>query len=181
MMSGDDPATGQRPAERENPYRVATGSFAGKPSPGTDRNDLPQLYHDRSFWGITVTQFLGAFNDNLFKQLMLLLSLKVAAQDRQPVAMFVFSAPFLLFSGYAGYLADRHSKRTVIVLAKLAEIVVMLMGLAAFLSFGRWGFPGLLVVLFLMGTHSAFSGRASTGSCRRCFGRATCPGPTASS
>ena len=42
---------------------------------------------------MTVTQFLGAFNDNLFKQLMLLLSLKVAAQDRQPVAMFVFSAP----------------------------------------------------------------------------------------
>jgi acyl-[acyl-carrier-protein]-phospholipid O-acyltransferase/long-chain-fatty-acid--[acyl-carrier-protein] ligase len=112
---------------------------------------------------MTVTQFLGAFNDNLFKQLMLLLSLKVAAQDRQPVAMFVFSAPFLLFSGYAGYLADRHSKRTVIVLAKIAEILVMLMGLAAFLSFGQWGFPGLLVVLFLMGTHSAFFGPSKYG------------------
>ena len=52
---------------------------------------------------VTSTQFLGAFNDNLFKQLMLLLSLKVATQseDLQPVAMVVFSAPFLLFSGFA--------------------------------------------------------------------------------
>ena len=45
------------------------------------------------------TQFLGAFNDNLFKQLMLLLSLKVAGRDMQPQAMFIFSLAFLLFSG----------------------------------------------------------------------------------
>ena len=38
-------------------------------------------------------------------------------------------APFVIFSGYAGYLADRHSKRIIIVLAKVAEIVVMLLGL----------------------------------------------------
>jgi acyl-[acyl-carrier-protein]-phospholipid O-acyltransferase/long-chain-fatty-acid--[acyl-carrier-protein] ligase len=123
----------------------------------------PALYHDVSFWGMIVTQFLGAFNDNLFKQLMLLLSLKVSSQDRQPVAMFVFSAPFLIFSGYAGYLADRFSKRTIIVWAKVAEIAVMLLGLVAFLAFAVGGFPGLLVVLFLMGAQSAFFGPSKYG------------------
>lgn len=112
---------------------------------------------------MTVTQFLGAFNDNLFKQLMLLLALTIATVDRQPIAMFVFSAPFLLFSGYAGFLADRFSKRHIIVLSKVAEIVVMGLGLVAFLYFEWWGFAGLLVVLFLMGTQSAFFGPSKYG------------------
>jgi MFS family permease len=127
--------------------------------------ELPSLYHDRSFWGMTVTQFLGAFNDNLFKQLMLLLSLKVATEsgDLQPVAMVVFSAPFLLFSGYAGYLADRFRKQRIIVLCKVAEIAVMLLGVIGFLAFGASGFSGLLLVLFLMGTQSAFFGPSKYG------------------
>lgn len=128
-----------------------------------EQDGRPALYRDASFWGVIVTQFLGAFNDNLFKQLMLLLSLKVSLQDRQPVAMFVFSAPFLIFSGYAGYLADRFSKRAIIVWAKVAEIAIMLLGLVAFLAFALGGFPGLLMVLFLMGTHSAFFGPSKYG------------------
>jgi MFS family permease len=126
---------------------------------------LPPLYHDTSFWGMTVTQFLGAFNDNLFKQLMLLLSLKVAVDQRdlQPVAMVVFSAPFLLFSGYAGYLADRYRKQRIIVASKVAEIGVMLLGVVGFLAFATMGFPGLLLILFLMGTQSAFFGPSKYG------------------
>jgi MFS family permease len=112
---------------------------------------------------MTVTQFLGAFNDNLFKQLMLLLALTVSTVDRQPIAMFVFSFPFILFSGYAGYLADRFSKRRIIVLSKVAEIAVMGLGVPAFLLFGWSGFPGLLLVLFLMGTQSAFFGPSKYG------------------
>jgi MFS family permease len=75
----------------------------------------------------------------------------------------VFSAPFLLFSGYAGFLADRFSKRRVIVLCKVAEIGIMLLGLVAFLAFARIGYGGLLFVLFLMGTHSAFFGPSKYG------------------
>ena len=127
---------------------MGAGAAGIRPVRLIDTDTLPTLYRDHCFWGMIVTQFLGAFNDNLFKQLMLLLALKVAGQDRQWEAMFVFSAPFVIFSGYAGYLADRHSKRAIIVLAKVAEILVMLMGLAAFLSFDRWGFAGLFVVLF---------------------------------
>src|SRR5438874_608043 len=100
------------------------------------------LLGDRSFWGMTATQFLGAFNDNLFKQLMLLLAIPVGAaaaqaEDQQWYAMMVFSLPFVLFSGFAGYLSDRYSKRTVIVACKVAEIGIMLLGVLGFLSYAR--------------------------------------------
>src|SRR3954462_10413129 len=86
---------------------------------------LPELYHDKSFWGMATTQFLGAFNDNLFKQLLLLLATPTAieraagtASDKQSLAMVVFAVPFLIFSGIAGFLCDRVSKRVVVVGAK---------------------------------------------------------------
>ncbi len=122
-------------------------------------SNLP-LMRDVSFWGMSITQFLGAFNDNLYKQLVLLLSIPVVVssvqQDQQDLATIVFSLPFVLFSGYAGYLSDRYSKRRIIVASKMAEIVAMLLGLLAFILYRSSGYPGLLVVLFLMGTQSAF-------------------------
>jgi MFS family permease len=140
----------------------------------------PGLFRDRSFWGLTATQFLGAFNDNVFKQLMLLLAIPVGAaaaqvEDQQWYAMMAFSLPFVLFSGYAGYLSDRYSKRTVIVLAKVAEIGVMLLGLGAFLAYWITGYPGLLVVLFLMGVHSAFFGPGKYGILPELFRPADLP------
>jgi acyl-[acyl-carrier-protein]-phospholipid O-acyltransferase/long-chain-fatty-acid--[acyl-carrier-protein] ligase len=134
---------------------------------GLEAHDTP-LFGDRAFWGITATQFLGAFNDNVFKQLMLLLAIPVGAAaadkaDEQGLATMVFSLPFVLFSGLAGYLSDRFSKRRVIVLCKLAEIGIMLLGMLGFLAFGITGYRGLLVVLFLMGTHSAFFGPGKYG------------------
>jgi MFS family permease len=126
------------------------------------------LFHDRSFWGMTATQFFGAFNDNLFKQLMLLLAIPVGAAaaqkaDEQGLATMIFSLPFVLFSGFAGYLSDRYSKRTMIVVCKVAEIGIMLLGMIGFLAYGSTGYRGLLVVLFLMGTHSAFFGPGKYG------------------
>lgn len=133
-----------------------------------DKEALPRLYRDVAFWGMTVTQLFGAFNDNLFKQLMLLLAVPVGLgavfqQDQQGLATIVFSLPFVLFSGYAGFLADRYSKQPIIVLAKVAEIVVMLLGLLAFLCYSVTGYTGLLVVLFLMGAQSAFFGPPKYG------------------
>jgi len=136
-----------------------------------------------SFVGYVATQFLGAFNDNLFKQLMLLLAIPtvvagVAAgggvgaeggaaagggADLQGFATIIFGFPFVIFGGVAGYLADRFSKRRVIVLSKAAEIVVMVMGLFAFLAAPVIGFSGLWVVMFLMGTQSAFFGPGKYG------------------
>ena len=135
----------------------------------SDRTDSrPRLYADMAFWGMTATQLFGAFNDNLYKQLMLLLAVPVGIasvfqQDQQGLATIVFSLPFVLFSGYAGFLADRFSKQPIIVLAKLAEILIMLLGLLAFLNYSVTGYAGLLAVLFLMGTHSAFFGPPKYG------------------
>ncbi|MCH7726126.1 MAG: MFS transporter, partial [Planctomycetes bacterium] len=63
----------------------------------------------------------------------------------------------------AGFLADRFSKRRIIIPAKIAEIFVMALGLVAFLSIDALGFTGLLVVLFLMGMQSAFFGPGKYG------------------
>lgn len=137
----------------------------------SDRDSAP-LLQDSAFWGMTATQFLGAFNDNLFKQLLLLLSVAVAtgasvsatgSKDLQWVALFVFSLPFILFSGFAGFLSDRHGKRRVIVLSKVAEIVVMLLGMAALIAYTSTGLIGPMAVLFLMGTQSAFFGPGKYG------------------
>ena len=129
---------------------------------------LPGLYQDGAFWGMTATQLFGAFNDNLFKQLMLLLAVPVGAaavsqDDQQWLATVVFSLPFVLFSGYAGFLSDRFSKRTIILLAKMGELVVMTLGVLAFANYSRTGYTGLLVVLGLMGTQSAFFGPSKYG------------------
>ncbi len=123
------------------------------------------LMRDRSFYGITITQFLGAFNDNLFKQLMLLLAIPAlpGMPDQQQIATIIFALPFVLFSGIAGYLSDRYSKRIVIVWAKASEIGIMLLGMLGFILFGHTGYLGLLFVLFLMGVHSTFFGPGKYG------------------
>lgn len=144
---------------------TSTDGNAARPTiEPVDHDSLPTLYRDGSFWGMSATQFLGAFNDNLFKQLMLLLALDVAARDYwQGIATVIFSLPFVLFSGFAGFLSDRNSKRPIVILAKVAEIVVMLLGVIAFVAYGVFGFTGLLIVLFLMGTQSAFFGPGKYG------------------
>lgn len=125
----------------------------------------PTLYRDASFWGLVATQFWGAFNDNVFKQLMLLLAVKggSAGEDQQGLATSLFSLPFILFSGYAGFLSDRFSKPKIITLCKIAEIGIMALGMVAFLGYSQTGYNGLLGVLFLMGMHSAFFGPGKYG------------------
>lgn len=160
-----------REAAGNNPDR-AVGP-AGDVDPGQTKVAHP--LSNPSFVGFIATQFLGAFNDNLFKQLMLLLAIPAAAAaaaadpdaaagaDLQGVATVVFGVPFVIFGGVAGYLADRFSKRRVIVLSKAAEILVMCLGLGAFLLAPQIGFSGLWMVMFLMGTQSAFFGPGKYG------------------
>jgi acyl-[acyl-carrier-protein]-phospholipid O-acyltransferase/long-chain-fatty-acid--[acyl-carrier-protein] ligase len=136
------------------------------------------LLRDRSFWGMTATQFLGAFNDNVYKQTLLLLFVAVpwgadqagnpVTRDLQGFGSLIFALPFILFSGFAGFLSDRFSKQRVIVCCKLAEVVIMLIGLGLFLIYDRSGMSlpmlGLFIgVLFLMGSHSAFFGPGKYG------------------
>lgn len=152
-----------------------------------DDHSLPSLYRDNAFWGMTSTQFLGAFNDSVFKQIVLLLCVAVTVsgddepRDQQFLAQGIFAIAFILLSGISGYWSDRVSKRSLIVLCKGLEIVVMLAAVTAFialpsleihsasggsqeLTFSPRGTPWLLLgVLFLMGSQSAVFGPAKYG------------------
>jgi acyl-[acyl-carrier-protein]-phospholipid O-acyltransferase/long-chain-fatty-acid--[acyl-carrier-protein] ligase len=122
---------------------------------------------------MTLTQFLGAFNDNVYKQTLLLLFVAVPTPgggtiDLQGTGSFLFALPFILFSGFAGYLSDRHRKRTVIVLCKVAEVGIMIGGCLLFLLYRETGMSLAMaavfcVGLFFMGTHSAFFGPGKYG------------------
>lgn len=85
-------------------------------------HETPPILQDRSLWGLTVTQFLGAFNDNIFKQFVLLVCVTAGLQ---PAAQAIFALPFVLGSWLAGAIADRLSKRWLIVFCKVLEIAVM--------------------------------------------------------
>lgn len=133
-------------------------------------DERPELGRDTSFWAMASTQFLGAFNDNLFKQLILLLATPTLEQvaagsavDLQSRAQYIFAAAFLLFSGFAGFLSDRYSKSRIVVICKVAEIVIAILGMIGFFYYDRIGVNGMFVVLFLMGTHSAFFGPSKYG------------------
>ena len=116
----------------------------------------------RGFNALVGAQFFGAFNDNLFKQLILILAVLVLfpGKDLQGLAFAVFSLPFVLFSGIAGDLSERYSKRSIIVRMKIAEIGVMGLGIVAFMTMS-WTL--MLVVLAVMGIQSAFFGPSKYG------------------
>ena len=117
----------------------------------------------RSFGWLNATQFLGALNDNIFKLLIILYLVgpdKVRASSVTALVGVVFVVPFLLFTAFAGKLADHFSKRDIIVTAKIAEVAAMLAGCAAFYMGNE---ILLYCVLFLMCTQSAFFGPSKYG------------------
>lgn len=149
-------------------------------SPTTHSKALPPLpWKNKSFLSFLTTQALGAFNDNVFKQLVLLLGVgfSVANVEYQALVQFLFALPFLLFSGLAGDLADRYSKARIMLICKIMEIVIALLGTWAFLlmysshkPLGGIPFCGipmhlifLAAVAFLLGTQSAFFGPPKYG------------------
>ena len=125
------------------------------------------LLATRRFLPLAITQFLGAFNDNLFKNALVILITFVLAErsglNAQVLVVMaggIFILPFFLFSATAGQLADKHDKAWLTRWIKLAEIVLML-GAAA--GFYLGSVYVLMAVLFLMGTQSAFFGPIKFG------------------
>jgi acyl-[acyl-carrier-protein]-phospholipid O-acyltransferase/long-chain-fatty-acid--[acyl-carrier-protein] ligase len=110
------------------------------------------------------TQFLGAFNDNLFKIVVSMLAVHAASSastGRQlSLVGAVFILPFLFFSGYGGQIADTWSKRTVLIVTKSLEIVATGLGLLAFVI-GRLDLT--YVVLFLIALQATFFSPAKYG------------------
>lgn len=129
------------------------------------------------FIGIVATQFLGAFNDNYFKQLVLLKCVELARtsdQGLQPLALAAFALPFCLLSGLGGFLSDRLSKRNVIVACKVGEILIMAMAVWVLWPGGYEGATQLkllIVVLGLMGAQSAIFGPSKYGILPEIFNR----------
>lgn len=120
------------------------------------------LLRQRRFAPFFLKQFLGAFNDNVFRNgLVILITFQgvlIAGMDARTlanVAGAVFILPFFLFSATAGQLADKYEKSLLIRRIKLLEVALMTFAAVAFAS-SHYGI--LLAVLFLMGWQSTLFG-----------------------
>ncbi len=132
--------------------------------------------HTHPLRGLLIAQFLGAFNDNAWKLIVALLAIKAvaavhgasgpafqaASQTQTTLAFVVFTLPLMVVSLPAGVLADRLSKRSVIIIMKGVEVILMAAGTAA-LFIRPAGGPLSLLVLGLMGAHSALFSPAKYG------------------
>ena len=128
------------------------------------------LVKARRFLPLFVTQLLGAFNDNLYKNAMVLFVVysvynSEAAEARfSAIASAVFVIPFFLLSALAGQLADMRDKAKIIRIVKFCEILIMLVGGAGLVlawqgvSVDSFAIPLMLLALFAMGVHSTFFG-----------------------
>ena len=119
----------------------------------------------RGFWCLMATQCQNAFSDNALKNLVILLVLSqpMSQSDRDnavALAGALFALPFITFSMFGGWLADRFSKQRVMSGVKLAETFIMLF---AALALGLHSLPLQLGAVFLMGCHSAFFGPSKYG------------------
>ena len=122
------------------------------------------LLRIRGFPPLLATAFLGALNDNLYKIVVSLMAVNLgaAAGDTHYLALAgaLFVLPYLLFSGYAGWLADAFSKRSVLIVTKSFEIVAML---AAYAALSSGNLDLMLAVIFLTALQATFFSPAHYG------------------
>ena len=127
--------------------------------------DLRGGIGSRSFLCLVATQFLTAFNDNMFRWLAVAVAGHLLGPGHAQTALslggFFFTLPYLLLATPAGFFADRFSKRKVIVACKFAEVLVMIFGLLAIQS---QNVPLLLGAVLFTGALSALFGPAKFGS-----------------
>lgn len=126
---------------------------------------------NRAFASLLVTQFLGAGNDNILKQVLVFMvatdglwghpfGRQGLGNGGQSIVGLCLTLPFIFLSGFAGQIADRYSKRTVMLGVKLMEIPICLVAALGF----YWGELWLAVAgMVLMGVHSSFFGPAKFG------------------
>ncbi|MCA3249390.1 MAG: MFS transporter [Holosporaceae bacterium] len=120
-----------------------------------------QLLSQRGFMAYLISESMGIYTDNLFKILLTFLAINqtTGAQDSGLVAWIgaIFIAPYLIFSGLGGRLADRYDKRTVLIASKMFELVSMILATLALAS-GHTGF--MIGVLLLTAVQSALNSPA---------------------
>jgi len=128
------------------------------------------LVRTRRFLPLFVTQLLGAFNDNLFKNAMVLFVVysiynsELAEARFSAIASALFIIPFVVLSALSGQLADMRDKAQIIRIVKFCEIIIMLVGAAGLLlawkgiAVSALAIPLMLLALTAMGVHSTFFG-----------------------
>jgi len=128
------------------------------------------LLRQRRFLPLFATQLLNAFNDNLYKNAMVLFVVYSVYSSEEAEAQFsaiasgVFILPFFILSALAGQLADMRDKAMIIRWVKFAEIFIMIVGAAGLFLAWQAGMlsslaiPLMLLALFAMGIHSTFFG-----------------------
>lgn len=122
--------------------------------------NFKDLLRNQGFRAFLWTQFLGAFNDSLYQSATALHAAQIKGGVYVPLVPAVFVLPSLLFSGWAGHLADRVSKRKVLVGVKIFELFIMLTGLAALVTDH---IEGMMIVVFMLGLHAAIFSPAKYG------------------
>ena len=132
------------------------------------------LLRSGGFQSFLWTQFLGAFNDNVYKMIVSVGAVALAADQASgaryiALAGSVFVLPFLLFAGYAGQIADRFSKTRVLQITKACEMLAMLVGM---LAFTRHSVPLMLFALFLLALQANFFSPAKYGILPEVLGEA---------
>lgn len=125
-------------------------------------NSQFSLLKTRRFLPFYITQFLGALNDNIFKNALLIIIAYQAAHwtSVQPdvltnICAGLFILPFFLFSAMAGQLADKYEKSKLIRIVKIVEIIIMLLATAGLVLHQLYF---LLFVLFMLGVQSSYFG-----------------------
>ncbi len=120
------------------------------------------LLKTRRFLPLFITQFLGAFNDNVLKNALIILItydlVSIAGHKPQllvTIAAGLFILPFFLFSAIAGQLADKYDRALIARIVKIFEIIIMSLATIGFLLDNVWF---LIFVLFATGVHSTFFG-----------------------
>jgi MFS family permease len=105
--------------------------------------------------------FMGTFNDNFYRQGAMLLAVAGGLVYLQSYIMFLFTLPFIVFAAYAGFLADRFSKRSVIITSKLISLAAFVAG-AVGLYIMSW--PIIFMTIFIIGVQAAIFSPAVNGS-----------------
>ncbi|MEI8347807.1 MAG: MFS transporter, partial [Pseudomonadota bacterium] len=127
-----------------------------------DQETTQKIKEGRSkFLAMVTAYFLGNFNDNYYKQAAMLLAVASGKSHLQGTATILFSLPYVLFSSYGGWLADRFPKRKVIIATKIMELVAMIIGAIGLLAM-NW--TAVMVMLFIMGMQASMFSPALNGS-----------------
>ncbi len=127
-----------------------------------DSPALSSKIKSKSFIGLLGTQFLGSFNDNMFRWLSVSIAKEEVGQiEALTIGLVCFTLPYILLASPSGFFSDKFSKRSVIISCKVAEIFIMLAGL---LSIYTHNIYMLFGVVAIMGTQSALFSPAKYGS-----------------